>query len=183
MKRFILISGLIAGVAIGVQAQQVPQSVPQNAPQVDPQDVPQSVPQNRDTRDLRFPYLNSGTYNSVDANQIPENIRTSFQSEYSTAQNPQWESNNDVYRSSFDREGKRWSVLYGVDGRVIQTETQASLQDLPASAQEQFRNRNISTLNQIKVGDRTYYSTQMDGKDSYFDSEGKALEIPRPGGR
>lgn len=173
MKNHILTLGLVAGIVIGAQAQSTPQSN-QTVPQAQSGRI-----QNQDSRNLNFPYMNSGNYNSVEMGRVPENIRTTFQTDYSDVNDAQWEYNQDVYRSNFLRDGKRWSVLYGIDGRVIQTETQASLEDLPSSMQEGLRNKNVSNVNQIQVGNQRYYSTQIDGQNTYFDANGKSVQPSR----
>ncbi|ODS73439.1 MAG: hypothetical protein ABS46_20115 [Cytophagaceae bacterium SCN 52-12] len=168
MKRTIFLTGLMTLVIFGTMAQVTPQGAPGVA-----------VPQGRDSRALTFPYASQGTYNPVEANQVPQNIQSSFGTDYTGVTGARWEYNNDVYRSSFMQDGKNRSVLYGQDGRVIETRTGTTVNDLPSSVRNALEGKNATSPYEIKVGQNTYYSTQVDGKEVYYDSNGSAVNIPQ----
>jgi len=116
----------------------------------------------------------------VETDRVPQNIQSSFGTDYRDVTGARWEYNNDVYRSSFMQDGKSRSVLYGQDGRMIETRTGTTMNDLPSSVQNALRGQNAASPYEIKVGQNTYYSTQVDGKEVYYDSNGNAVKIPEP---
>ncbi len=169
MKRTIFLTALMTFVVLGTMAQVAPQGTPEVA-----------VPQGQDSRALTFPYMGQGVYDPVEVNKVPQNIQSSFGSDYTGVTGTRWEYNNDVYRSSFMQDGKNRSVLYGQDGRVIETRTGMTVNDLPPSVQNALEGKNATSPYEIKVGQNTYYSTQVDGKEVYYDSNGSAVNIPQP---
>ncbi|WP_345026370.1 hypothetical protein [Ravibacter arvi] len=166
MKRTILLTALMTGWVVGAVAQVTPPAAP-SAP----------VPPAQDSRALRFPYMGQGTYSSVEMNTVPQNIQSSFGTDYSGVQDARWEYNNDVYRSSFMQDGKNKAVLYGRDGRIIEARTGTTMNGLPSAVQSALTGKNVTSPYEIKVGDNTYYSAQVDGKEMYYDANGKALEM------
>ncbi|GAB2780927.1 hypothetical protein GCM10027275_25620 [Rhabdobacter roseus] len=177
MKRTIFFTALMASVVFGTMAQTTPQGTPA---QTTPQSTPgTTVPQNAGNRTSTTPYMGQGTYNSMDMNRIPQNIQSSFGTDYSGVTGATWEYNNDVYRSSFTQDGKNRSVLYGQDGRMIETRTSTNTSDLPSSVQSALKKQNATSAYEIQVGDNTYYSTQVGGKEMYFDSKGSAVKMPK----
>ncbi len=167
MKRIILLTGLMTCVVFGTFAQTTPPATSGTA-----------VPQAQDSRALRFPYMGQGIYNSVGTDGVPQNIQSSFDSDYAGVTDARWEYNNEVYRSSFMQDGKDRSVLYGQDGRVIETRTSTTIDDLPASVRDALEGKNATSPYEIKIGENTYYSTQVDGKEVYYESNGSVVRIP-----
>lgn len=171
MKRTIFLTGLMACIALGAIAQTPPQGRSGTA-----------VPQGQDSRALRYPYTGQGTYSPVETGKIPQNIQSSFGTNYTGVTGARWEYNNDVYRSSFMQDGKNRSVIYGQDGQMIETRTGTTLNDLPSSVQNALQGANATSPYEVKVGDNTYYSTQVGGKEVYYDANGSVVNIPNPGG-
>jgi hypothetical protein len=125
-----------------------------------------------------FPYSTTGAYNTMDVNSVPQNIRSTFDTSYPGLSDVRWESNNDVYRSSFTHNGRSTSVLYDQNGNVRETRTAADFTSFPSAVQNSLNGKTINSAYEIRVGNSTYYSTQIDGQDVYYDEQGKALEIP-----
>ena len=132
----------------------------------------------RDSRTLTFPYTGRAIYAPVQTDKVPQNIQSSFSSDYGGINNARWEYNDDVYRSSFMQDGKRRAVLYGQDGRMIETRTGMTVNDLPASVKNAMREGNASSPYEVRVGGYTYYSTQVDGKEVFYDADGHVLDVP-----
>jgi hypothetical protein len=178
MKRTIFV-GLMTCLATGAIAQVTPPSKPGG--QSTPSSVSESaVPQVRDSRALTFPYLGTGSYNQIEMDKVPQSIRTKFGSDYLVARNASWEYNDDVYRGSFEQDGKTRSVIFSPDGHLIEARTGMTVEDLPSSVQNAVSGRKVTSSSEIKVGNNTYYSTQEGGKEVYYDSNGNAIKIPEP---
>ena len=171
MKRIILLTGMMACVAFGTMAQTTSPATPGTT-------APQTAG-NQTSQTSTFPYTGRGTYNSVNMDRVPQNIQSSFGTDYSGVTGATWEFNNDVYRSSFTQDGVNRSVLYGQDGRMIETRTSMTASDLPSSVQNALKGRNATSAYEIRVGDNTYYSTQVGGREMYYDANGGAVKIPK----
>lgn len=138
-----------------------------------------STGQNQNNASNNFPYSSQGAYNSMDATTLPQGIRSSFDTEYNGVTGAKWEGNNDVYRSSFQRDGKQMSVTYDRNGQVRETRSAMEMTDFPMEVQNSFKGKTASTPSEIKVGNNTYYSAQINGQDMYYDSKGKAVKMTK----
>jgi hypothetical protein len=168
MKRIIILAGLMACTVSASLAQNTQQGTTTR---------PQT--QGQDSRGTTYPYMGQGKYNTVNTNRVPQNIQSSFGTNYEGVNGANWEYNNEVYRSSFMQNGKNMSVLYGQDGRVIETRTGTTMNELPSSLQDALNGKNATAPYEIRVGDNTYYSTQQGGKEVYYDSNGSPVKIPQ----
>lgn len=125
-----------------------------------------------------MPYSSQANYNAMDANKVPMNVQKTFGTDYADMKDAKWDSNDDVYRSSFKRDGKDMTVTYDKSGKMRESRTGMTMKDLPASVQTSM-GKNANMPYEVKVGNQTYYSNKVDGKDMYYDNKGKAVKMPK----
>ncbi|MPR34804.1 hypothetical protein [Salmonirosea aquatica] len=168
MKRSIILAALAAITTLGVQAQST-------TPQTNAPATTQTQPGNT----ANLPYSGLATYNVLDPNRVPQNVKTSFGTDYQGINGAKWESNNDVYRSTFMQNGKNMSVLYDKNGKMRETRTAMQMSDLPASVRTSLQGKEANLPYEVKVGNNTYYTATVGGKPSYYDANGKAVTMPK----
>lgn len=126
-----------------------------------------------------LPYSSQANYNTMDATRVPQNVRSSFGSSYQGITSATWDSNNDVYRSSFQRDGKHTMVTYDKSGKMREMRSGMQMSDLPLSVRNSLKGQEANMPYEVKVGNNTYYSATVGGKEMYYDSKGKSVKMPK----
>lgn len=175
MKRTLMLAALVAMTTVAVQAQtSTPQTTNNQAANNGKVTTPM---QNGNTANL--PYSSQANYNMMDANKVPQSVRTTFGSSYKDVSDARWEGNNDVYRSSFTRDGKNMSAVYDKNGQLREMRTGMKMNELPVSVQNSLKGQDATMPYEVKVGNNTYFSTKVAGKETYYDAEGKSVTMPK----
>lgn len=175
MKRTFMLAALVAISTVAVQAQTTNPATTNN--QTTNNGTVTTQTQTGNTANL--PYSSQANYNMMDANKVPQNVRTTFGSSYQDVTNAKWESNNDVYRSSFQRNGKNMAVIYDKTGKMREMRTEMQMNDLPMSVRNSLTGKEANLPYEVKVGTNTYYSATVGGKETYYDANGKAVTMPK----
>lgn len=173
MKHIVLVAALAALVTIEARSQ-VTQP---NPPASSSQSSRTSTNQSSSSQDPVMPYFSQSTYNAVENTALPPEVTSSFGTKYAGVTGTKWESNNDVYRSSFQQDGKNMSVIYDKTGKMREVRTGTTLTELPSSVQTALNGKNATFPYLIKVNDQTFYSAQVNGQDVYFDSAGNSINV------
>lgn len=75
------------------------------------------------TNAASFTVIKKGDGQPIPASSVPAPVRTSFNAQYPSATNVQWEKEKEhgqvVYQADFKMNGKRWRVVYTADGGLI----------------------------------------------------------------
>jgi hypothetical protein len=175
MKHSLMVAALTALTSVAVQAQTTTSTTTNN--QTANNGTVTTQMQTGNTANL--PYSSQANYNMMDANKVPQNIRDTFGSSYKDITDAKWDSNNDVYRSSFKRDGKMMSTTYDKSGNIREMRTGMQMSDLPISVQNSLKGTEANLPYEVKVGNNTYYSATVDGRETYYDSNGKMVKIPK----
>lgn len=175
MKRTLMLAAFVALTTVAVQAQSTTPQTTNNQTANNGKVTTQM--QTGNTANL--PYSSQANYNMMDANKVPQSVRTTFGSSYKGVTDARWEGNNDVYRSSFTRDGKNMSAVYDKSGKLREMRTGMQMRDLPMSVQNSLKGQNANMPYEVKVGNNTYYSTQVGGKETYYDAKGKSVNMPK----
>ncbi|MGC4037896.1 MAG: hypothetical protein QM764_18175 [Chitinophagaceae bacterium] len=93
---------------------------------------------------------------------------SSFQTEFTTAQEVQWTTSTDYYRASFDMNGQKVFAYYNLDGDFMGLTRNISSSQLPVNLQNNLKTTYskywISDLFEVANHDGTsYYVTLEDG--------------------
>jgi hypothetical protein len=123
-------------------------------------------------------------------NELPEAVRTNFEEMYPGAEDPEWESDKDLFEASFtwkDRED--FEAAFAFDGTWIRTKSPAVLDDLPGQAKSYLKSLDGYRVIEVEqVQSRTSavaYEVGMENRlveiDCFFDEMGTLLSKVRDG--
>jgi hypothetical protein len=87
-----------------------------------------------------------------------------------------WDGDNDVYHSSFQRDGKQMPVIRGKDGQLRERRSAMKRPIFLWKFKIHLKAKPLVVF-KIKVGDNTYFSAQINGQDMYFVSKGKPIKM------
>lgn len=112
--------------------------------------------------------------------KVPEKVKRAFAEDYSNVNSAKWEVEGDSFEAEW-KEGKlEMSVLYSVDGTLIQTETEMDVATLPSTVSAFFKKESISAKIDeasriVLSGGVVNYEVEAGGTDYLFDSEGNLI--------
>ncbi len=175
MKRTLMLAALAALATASVQAQTTTPQTTNN--QTSNQGTVTTSTQTSNSANL--PYSSQANYNTMDATKVPQHVRTTFGSSYQGITDARWDSNDDVYRSSFQQNGKDVSITYDKTGKMREMRTGMQMEDLPLSVRNSLKGTEANLPYEVKVGNETYYSATVGGKETYYDAKGKAVSMPK----
>lgn len=172
MKKTIFLAALLAGATLGVNAQSTTPTTTNN--QTTKNGTTTTA---QSTQTANRPYASRTNYNTLSEARVPKNIRDTYGSSYNGATETKWQGNGTDYRTSFKRDGKQMSVTYDKDGSMTESRTSMKMTDFPQSVQTSLKNRNATMPYEVKISNNTYYSAQVDGKEVYYDKNGKSVDM------
>lgn len=167
MKNTCLAAALVVGIGLGATAQNTGSNPTPNT---------QTTYQKAATG---IPYADQTNYMTMTYDQVPKDLQLSFGSAYPHASNATWESNKEGYRTLFEQDGRRMSVRYDMQGKAQEVRTGMDIEALPLPVQNQLKSQEANLPYEIKVGNETYYSAQVGGKEVYYDAKGKQLDFSK----
>jgi len=171
MKKQIILAALLAGATLGVNAQTTTPTTTNNQTTNNGATTTQ-----QGNNAANRPYASQTNYNTLAESRVPENIRSTFGTSYAGVTETKWQGNGKDYRTSFKRDGRDMSVTYDMNGKMTETRTSMNMTDLPMSVQTQLKGKNANMPYEVKMGNNTYYWTQVSGKDMYYDKNGKLMD-------
>ena len=71
------------------------------------------------------------------------------------------------------------SAVYDKNGKVREMRTGLKMNELPMAVQNSLKGKDANMPYKVKVGNNTYYSTKVAGKETYFDANGKSVTMPK----
>lgn len=112
--------------------------------------------------------------------EVPVAVRNSFQKQYPKATEVQWDRENGNYEASFDLSKVDNSVLLDATGKVLETEVEIEISQLPAGIIDYVKAhyKNMTVKEAAKIADATgviTYEVEIKGMDLIFDRAGKFL--------
>ena len=113
--------------------------------------------------------------------EVPALVNTAFQNQYAKVTDVKWEKESENFEASFDLNKTDHSVLYNAQGKVLETEVEIELKQLPAGVLEYVKSnyKGESVEEAAKITDSkgiVTYEIEVDDKDLIFDSNGKFLK-------
>ncbi|MBK9151015.1 MAG: PepSY-like domain-containing protein [Saprospiraceae bacterium] len=112
---------------------------------------------------------------------IPQSVKSAFQKSYPTAKEVKWDKEGSNYEASFDFNKTDYSVLFDVNGNVIETEVEIEVSQLPESVREyvanHYKGKKIKEAARITDAKGTVsYEAEIKGMDLIFDSNGSFIK-------
>ena len=118
----------------------------------------------------------------VKATKVPEIVTKSLMTKYPNAKNIKWDKEENNYEASFENNKTENSVLFNLNGKIIETEVEISTAQLPKSIlsylSKNYKDQKVKEAAKIisKKGIVTY-EAEINGKDLIFDENGKLLSV------
>lgn len=120
----------------------------------------------------------------LQSSDIPEVVKNSFNKEYSTAMNIEWEMERDIYKVEFDIGEQEHTNWYTDSGKVIKKKQDITEKDLPSKVWDEidmnYSEYIIDDIKMIWKNNSTTYKVKLDkGEESWkvtFDDQGKVLK-------
>jgi hypothetical protein len=137
---------------------------------------------------LLFTLLFSITHaQSIDSKNIPQKVKYKFKSVYSKAINVKWTIENSLYEASFTSGKKKMSVNLDEDGKIVETETETQISNIPVEIRESvakdYPKYKITEATKIEKSGMVTYETEITkGKnkmDLYYDDHGTLKKIDK----
>lgn len=111
--------------------------------------------------------------------KIPDAAKTAFTKLNPSIAKVKWDKEESSYEANFkNAAGKEESILFDAQGKVLETEIEIAITDLPDSAQaylaQQFQKAKIrEAAKLIDAAGSISYEAEIKGKDFIFDAQGK----------
>lgn len=108
---------------------------------------------------------------------VPQQIRNSFHQKYPNVKVVHWDQEGKNYEAGFEKSKVHHSVLFNAEAKIIETEVNVKLIDLPKKSlsyiKEHYKNQKIDEVAKIVTNDGTIlYEIEIQGKDIIFDQNG-----------
>ncbi|MFA5973416.1 MAG: PepSY-like domain-containing protein [Lentimicrobiaceae bacterium] len=125
--------------------------------------------------------LIAGSYaQTLTPNDIPAKISTSFERSHPKISPVEWSKVGDDYKASYVVEDKNMAVVYNVSGKLIETEKEISISQLPTPVLKYVNDNFPGEVVKKKVlitsaKGKSSYELQINQQDLAFNSQGKLL--------
>jgi hypothetical protein len=112
---------------------------------------------------------------------LPAPVKAAFAKAYTTPGKVSWgKEDENSYEASFSHNGKETSVVYSKDGELLETESEITVDELPAAVREyvakNYKNAKIAEATKIvKKDGAIVYEAEVNKKDLLFDASGALL--------
>jgi hypothetical protein len=116
----------------------------------------------------------------IDASKVPAAVKAGLSKQYPGV-TAKWEKETGKYEANFKQNGNTMSVLFEVNGTMIESEMDITIASLPASVlayvKDHYKGKTIKEGAKITKANGTInYEAEVDGKDVIFDVNGKYLK-------
>lgn len=112
---------------------------------------------------------------------IPSNILQAFNKNFKGAKEVKWDKEDNNYEASFDYNGSDNSVLFNQEGKIVETEIEIKVSQLPKNAlqylNDNYKNQKVKEAAKIVTEkDNLIYEAEIKGKDLFFDENGNFIK-------
>lgn len=119
----------------------------------------------------------------ISSSKVPVAVNTAFQKQYPNAV-VKWEKEKGNYEAGFKEGNHKVSVVYDAQGKLLETETDISQNELPPNALQYLKTnhagKKITEAAKITKADGTVlYEAEVGGADMIFDAKGKFLKVEK----
>lgn len=122
-----------------------------------------------------------GFSQKISESEVPATVKSALKKQYPNATNVKWDKESNGYEASFDFNKTDTSILFDATGKVVETEVEIELNQLPKGAVEyvksHYKGSTIKEAAKITDANGTItYETAIKGMDLIFDTDGKFLK-------
>lgn len=117
----------------------------------------------------------------VSDKEVPAAVKSALQKSHSNAKGLKWEKGNGNYEAGFEVRETDYSVLIDASGKILETEVEIKMDELPANAKayvtQNYPGKKIKEAAKITDAKSVVtYEAEVNGKDLIFDNSGKFLK-------
>lgn len=126
-------------------------------------------------------FLTSSYAQNLMVSEVPVSVTKSFNKNHAKIDSVEWSKVGENFKASYDVKMKSMALTYSAKGKLILTEKQISLSELPASVlayiNENYQGGPIKkSLKVTNPAGKTTYSVRVKELDLAFDSKGKPVQ-------
>ena len=111
-----------------------------------------------------------GVCSAYPSERVSQKVLTSFKTEFTNAQNVEWETGNNYYRAAFTMNEQRIFAYYNVDGQLLSIARYISSIQLPVNLYADLKNDYskywISDLFEVSNSEGLHYYVTLETADS-----------------
>ena len=117
----------------------------------------------------------------VSDKEVPTVVKNTLQKSYPNAKEIKWEKEKANYEAGFEVSEKEYSLLIDASGKILETEMEIKMEELPANAKA-FISKNYAgqkIKETAKITDSkgvVTYEAEVKGKDLIFDKNGNFIK-------
>ena len=117
----------------------------------------------------------------VSDKEVPTVVKNTLQKSYPSAKEIKWEKEKANYEAGFEVSEKEYSLLIDASGKILETEMEIKMEELPANAKA-FISKNYAgqkIKETAKITDSkgvVTYEAEVKGKDLIFDKNGNFIK-------
>ncbi|MBK7130246.1 MAG: PepSY-like domain-containing protein [Crocinitomicaceae bacterium] len=118
----------------------------------------------------------------IEESAVPDSVKSVFKLAYPEVTTAKWEKErNGDYEVNFRVNGNKNSVTYSPSGKVLETEFEIAVSELPKEAlayiEKNYAGQEITEAAKITSADgKIKYEAEIGGKDIFFDVDGKLIK-------
>jgi len=125
-----------------------------------------------------LPFISFGQ--KANGKKIPQAVKSVFYSKYPNVKDVKWDNEDDNYEASFDVNRVNNSILFSQDGKIIETEVEIEISQLPINVSDylkkHYKNQKIKEVAKITTDKGIIiYEAEIHGKDLLFDENGNLI--------
>jgi len=112
---------------------------------------------------------------------VPQSVQDALKKSFPTAQVEKWEKENQNFEAEFDFNKEEMSALFSPEGKLIETEVDIAIGDLPTPivnyVSKNLSGKKIKEASKItNSAGNVSFEAEVGGKDYIFDSSGNLLK-------
>jgi len=111
---------------------------------------------------------------------VPQVIKNAFLQKFPKAKEVKWDKEGNNFEASFDLNDVDNSVLFNKEGKIVETEIEIKVNQLPKNARQYLNNnyKNQKVKEAAKIVTEkgtTIFEAEIKGKDLFFDENGNLI--------
>jgi hypothetical protein len=121
---------------------------------------------------------------NAQGSKVPAAVTTKFKTDYPNVNKVKWDTEGSNYEAEFKVNNVETSVLYDATGKVVETETEINVNDLPAAVTA-YMNKNVAgkkiseASKIIDAAGKVTYEAEAGGTDYIFDEAGNFIKTEK----
>lgn len=112
---------------------------------------------------------------------VPQKVKNTLLQKFPNAKEVKWDKEGNNFEASFDLNDVDNSVLFNQEGKIVETEIEIKVNQLPKNALQylnnNYKNQKIKEAAKIVTENgNTIYEAEIKGKDLFFDENGNVIK-------